>query len=68
MIMTIRADGRTLITPAEGKSITDGETYSKSVIVGTHDSVDRWSEIADADIPPPPDPDYDPLEELEALL
>jgi hypothetical protein len=68
MITTIRADGRTLITPAEGKSITNGEVYSKSVIVGTHDSVDRWHEIADADIPPPPDPDYDPLEELEGLL
>lgn len=56
------------LIPPEGYSYTNGEVYSKGVILSTADSPANWSLIADADIPPPPDPDYDPLSELEALL
>lgn len=46
-------DGNKLIAD-EGKSMTNGKTYSKLVYLGKHDSVDNWHEIDDGDIPDEP--------------
>ena len=35
----------------EGKSLTNGEAYSKSVYLGVNDSPDNWTEINDDEIP-----------------
>ncbi len=43
-------DGNRL-TADEGKSLTNGETYSKLVYLGKHDSINNWHEINDEDIP-----------------
>ena len=39
------------IFPDEGKTLTNGRDYSKSVILGINDSVANWHEIDDADVP-----------------
>ena len=38
-----------VITAAEGKLLTDGETYSEQVYLGIYDSPDNWHEIDAAD-------------------
>ena len=35
----------------EGKTLTDGETYSQVVYLGKNESVDNWQEIDQADVP-----------------
>ena len=42
-IIVLRAD--------EGKTLTNGETYSKEVYLGIYDSPENWQEISDEDIP-----------------
>ena len=40
-----------VITPDEGMTLTNGETYSKKVYLGIYDSPSNWSEIPDEDVP-----------------
>ena len=42
-IIVLRAD--------QGKTLTNGETYSKEVYLGIYDSPENWQEISDEDIP-----------------
>lgn len=40
-----------VITADEGMVLTNGETYSKKVYLGIHDSPDNWQEIPEEDVP-----------------
>lgn len=42
------------ITADEGKTLTNGETYSKQVYLGIHDAPENWREISDEDVPEEP--------------
>lgn len=44
--MTINGN---VLTAAEGKLLTNGETYSEQVYLGIHDSPDNWREVDAAD-------------------
>ena len=35
----------------EGKTLTNGEVYSKKVYLGIHDSPENWWEIPDEEVP-----------------
>jgi hypothetical protein len=37
------------LTPADGMTLTNGETFSKEVFLGKEDSPDNWHEITDAE-------------------
>lgn len=37
----------------DGYTLTNGETYSKRVYLGVHDSPDNWREIPDSEVPTP---------------
>lgn len=45
------------LTAAEGMVLTDGESYGKEVYLGIIDSVERWSEIPESEIPSPDEDD-----------
>lgn len=45
--MTINGN---IITAAEGKLLTNGETYSEQVYLGIYDSPDNWREVDEADV------------------
>lgn len=45
------------IKPAEGKTLTDGNIYSKEVWLGVGDTPDRWREIDDSEVPQPEPPE-----------
>lgn len=38
---------RIKLTAAEGKTLTNGETFGKEVYLGTEDKPDNWTEITD---------------------
>lgn len=40
-----------MLVADEGKTLTDGETYSQIVYLGKNESVDNWREINQVDIP-----------------
>ena len=40
-----------MLAADEGKTLTDGETYSQVVYLGKNESVDNWQEIDQADVP-----------------
>jgi hypothetical protein len=40
---------RIKLTAAEGKTLTNGETFGKEVYLGNGDSPDNWTEIIDAE-------------------
>lgn len=40
-----------VITPSEGKWLTNGSTYSQQVWLGVNDSPDNWHEIEEKDLP-----------------
>jgi len=48
-----------VLEPEEGYVLTNGETYSRRVYLGTADSPDNWWEIPDADVPDPDAPPTD---------
>lgn len=39
-----------MLVADEGKTLTDGETYSPVVYLGKNESVDNWQEIDQADV------------------
>lgn len=41
----------TVLEAGEGKTLTNGEIYSKQVYLGIYDSPDNWHEIPDEDVP-----------------
>ena len=45
------------LTAADGMMLTNGESYGKEVYLGTNDTVDRWSEIPESEVPKPDMPD-----------
>ena len=49
--MTSRiASGITVLTPAEGMRLTDGETVAEGeVYVGTNDAPENWREVTEAE-------------------
>lgn len=40
-----------VLTAAEGKWLTNGQTYSQQVWLGVRDSVDNWHEIPEEEVP-----------------
>lgn len=46
----MKIDGN-IITPEEGKWLTNGQTYSQQVWLGVRDSVDNWHEVDESDVP-----------------
>ncbi len=38
-------DGITVLTPADGRYLTNGSTYSQRVFLGAHGSAERWAEV-----------------------
>ena len=40
-----------MLAADEGKTLTDGETYSHVVYLGKNESVDNWQEIDQAEAP-----------------
>lgn len=39
------------LIPADGMTLTNGETYSKHVYLGKWDAPENWREIPDEDVP-----------------
>lgn len=59
-MMTKTINGITVLTPAEGKYLTNGGTYSQKVYLGKNGSPDDWREVDS--------PEEDPeLTDAEAL-
>ena len=66
--MTINGN---VITAAEGKLLTNGETYSEQVYLGIYDNPDNWREVDAADAiteTPPTDDEADLAEAARILL
>lgn len=40
-----------IITPDEGKWLTNGQTYSQQVWLGVRDSVENWYEVDESEVP-----------------
>ena len=40
-----------VIEASDGMTLTNGETYSKKVYLGSLDSVENWQEIPDSEVP-----------------
>lgn len=55
------------LTSDAGKMLTNGDIYTGSVVIGTHDVVGNWREIPEEDVPVE-DEDLDDSEALEILL
>lgn len=45
MTIAVNDKGIRILTPAEGKYLTDGETYSTKVYLGKNASPDEWREV-----------------------
>ena len=41
------------LTAADGMLLTDGTSYGKEVYLGINDTVDRWNEIPESEVPEP---------------
>lgn len=41
----------TKIEAAKGKTLTNGEAYSKVIYLGVNDNADNWHEIPDSEVP-----------------
>ena len=44
-----------VLEPSEGMVLTNGETYSYRVYLGTADSPDNWHEIPESEVPQEPE-------------
>lgn len=62
MIETIK--GMTVLTPSEGKYLTNGETYSTKVYLGKNASADDWWEVDSIE----DDPELTAEEALEIIV
>ena len=40
-----------ILTPSQGKVLTNGETYSRKVYLGVNDSPENWTEIDESEVP-----------------
>ena len=36
---------------SDGMVLTDGESYGKEIYLGVNDTIDRWSEIPESEVP-----------------
>ena len=58
----MKIDGN-IITPEDGKWLTNGQTYSQQVWLGVRDSVENWREVDESNVPeewkPQNDIDYE---------
>ena len=60
-----------VLTADEGKTLTNGETYSEQVYLGIYDSPENWHEIDIANVPTdtePVDEEVDLAEAARILL
>jgi hypothetical protein len=52
-----------VITPEDGKWLTNGQTYSQQVWLGVRDSLENWREVDESNVPeewkPQNDIDYE---------
>ena len=62
MTMTER-NGLKILTPADGKYLTNGKTYSTMVYVGGNDSEENWTEVDEI----PEKVEQTPEEQIKAL-
>ena len=46
----MKIDGN-IITPDDGKWLSNGQTYSQQVWLGTMDSPSNWSEVSEEEVP-----------------
>lgn len=46
-----KIDNVTVLESDEGKTLFNGETYSKMVMLGINDKVQNWKEISDSEVP-----------------
>ena len=60
-------DGIIVLEPDDKKTLFNGETYSKMVMLGKNDKVENWWEVDDSDVPIE-DEDIDDTEALNILL
>lgn len=49
MIKVLYLNPRMLVAD-EGKTLTDGETYSSVVYLGKNESVDNWQEVNESEV------------------
>lgn len=49
MIKVLYLNPRMLVAD-EGKTLTDGETYSQVVYLGKNESVDNWQEVNESEV------------------
>lgn len=40
-----------IITPDDGKWLTNGQTYSQQVWLGVRDSIEKWHEVDESEVP-----------------
>ena len=45
------------LTASDGMVLTDGTSYGKEVYLGVNDTVDRWSEIPESEVPNQDEPE-----------
>ena len=45
------------LTASEGMVLTDGTSYGKEVYLGMNDTIDRWSEILESEVPNQDEPE-----------
>ena len=58
-INTMKTENITLIklTASDGMVLTNGESYGKEVYLGMNDTIDRWSEILESEVPNQDEPE-----------
>lgn len=64
MTITTNEKGIRILTPAEGKYLTNGETYSQKVYLGKNGSPSDWREVNSPD----EDPDLTAEEALSIIM
>lgn len=58
-INTMKTENIALIklTASDGMVLTNGESYGKEVYLGINDTIDRWSEILESEVPNQDEPE-----------
>ena len=67
MIVNTNEKGIRILTPAEGRYLTNGETYSEKVYLGKNASPDDWWEV-DSIPDVPEDPELTAEEALNIIV
>lgn len=67
-MITTTKNNITILTPDEGKVLTNGDTYSDSVFLGKNDSVENWYEIDESEVPNEEESQEERIARLESEL